>query len=218
MDIKFCHDFLNFLADKEKGGMVPHPEIDTALHSASISLFNEYKAVYDSSQDARDALSPFLKKEQYNTLPEWELPENCAFVLNCAPLIYDNALQKTIYGVARIVSETELPARLNSQVRPVTASKPVAAMEMGDRKQKIVWYPTANYSGFIWFLKFPSAPVYAFKMSGRTEVFLHGNSQYFEWNETDVNRIVFRAASILGLTIDDRDLIQFGMAKKQENS
>ncbi len=220
MDIQFVHDFLNFIADKESGGMIPHPDIDNALHSASLQLFNEYKRVYDSSQDAKDALSPFLKKKLYTSVAEWEAPQDCEYILSAIPVFFNNETEKNEYGVNRIISETELASRLNSQVRPVSASKPVCVQEMGVAKQKLVWYPAGAYSGYLYYLKTPDKPVYAFEVNETTRkmTFLAGDSAYFEWSESETNRIIFRAAPILGLTIDDRDLIQFSMQRKMENA
>jgi hypothetical protein len=220
MDLKFLHDFLNFIADKEMGGMIPHDEIDMALHVTSIQLFNDYKKVYDLSQDAKDALSPFMRKKQYTSSAKWEVPQDCGFILSAIPQFYNNALGKNVYGVNRLITETEFASRMNSQVRPVSATKPICVQEWGEEKQAVVWYPAGEYSGTIFYLKYPTKPKYVFTVNETTrkETYIEGKSTTFEWSEADINRIIYRAAPILGLTIDDNALIQYSMQRKMENA
>ncbi len=59
--------------------------------------------------------------------------------------------------------------------------------------------------------------MYAYTIVNGREVYDDTNSVDVEWNVTDQSKVTFRALSILGITLSDSDLTQFGLVETKSN-
>lgn len=119
------------------------------------------------------------------------------------------------YGV-KMVNEDELSNRLNSQIDPVNTSSPVGEVL---QLRKIQLYPKVNtYTGTISYMRKPIKPVYGYTVTGgRTIVYDPATSTQLEWRESDVNMVLLKALSSIGINLSDAEVSQFAEAKSQQN-
>lgn len=119
------------------------------------------------------------------------------------------------YGV-KMVNEDELSNRLNSQIDPVNASNPVGEVL---QLRKIQLYPKVNtYTGAVSYMRKPIKPVYGYTVTGgRTIVYDPATSTQLEWRESDVNMVLLKALSSIGINLSDAEVSQFAEVKSQQN-
>ena len=63
----------------------------------------------------------------------------------------------------------------------------------------------------------PLKPVYAYTVSGRSIVYLPEQSIQLEWRTNDINIILLKALSSIGINLGDQEVMQFAELKSQEN-
>lgn len=121
-----------------------------------------------------------------------------------------------IYYAVKMVNEDELSNRLNSQLDPVNASNPVGEMV---QLRKIQLYPnTNNYTGTVSYMRKPIKPVYGYTVvGGRTIQYNPATSTQLEWRESDVNMVLLKALSSIGINLSDAEVSQFAEIKSQQN-
>jgi hypothetical protein len=121
-----------------------------------------------------------------------------------------------IYYAVKLVNEDELSNRLNSQIDPVVASAPVGEVL---QLRKIQLYPKVNsYTGSVSYMRKPLKPVYGYTVTGgRTIVYDPATSTQLEWRESDVNMVLLKALSSIGINLSDAEVSQFAEVKSQQN-
>jgi hypothetical protein len=121
-----------------------------------------------------------------------------------------------IYHAVKMVNEDELSNRLNSQIDPVNASNPVGEVL---QLRKIQLYPKVNtYTGAVSYMRKPIKPVYGYTVvGGRTIVYDPATSTQLEWRESDVNMVLLKALSSIGINLSDAEVSQFAEVKSQQN-
>lgn len=120
------------------------------------------------------------------------------------------------YYTVKMVNEDELSNRLNSQIDPVSLSNPVGEVI---QLRKIQLYPKANnYVGTVSYMRKPIKPVYGYSVvGGRTIVYDPATSTQLEWRESDVNMVLLKALSSIGINLSDAEVSQFAEVKSQQN-
>lgn len=145
---------------------------------------------------------------------------------------------RDVYFSIKMSNEDELADRLNSQINPPTIQAPVAQMftELTYTGQGFIPSPFNNvpynsnvsyniqlypkvdqYTGTINYMRRPLKPVYAYNINGRSIQYLPERSIQLEWRTTDVNAILLKALSSLGINLSDQEVMQFAELKSQEN-
>lgn len=121
-----------------------------------------------------------------------------------------------IYYAVKMVNEDELSNRLNSQIDPVIASAPVGEVS---QLRKIQLYPKVNsYTGSVSYMRKPLKPVYGYSVvGGRTIVYDPATSTQLEWRESDINMVLLKALSSIGINLSDGEISQFAEVKSQQN-
>lgn len=216
MNISELHSLFLLLADKEQGAYFPPGDIDRFLDRGSMWLFNDFRAVYAENVEAFEALAPFKTAIDYstNSSGEYTVPSlnNYVQLLSLDVAVVDS------FGTRRwpvkVMKEDELAARLASQLKAPSSTKPVA-VETGVGAFKI--WPAATHGGTIRFLKRPAAPVYGFTQSGRRFTYNSGTSTQLEWTEPYQNKVVLRALHLAGINLNDQQLQQAGILLPQNN-
>jgi len=145
---------------------------------------------------------------------------------------------RDVYFSVKMSNEDELSDRLNSQINPPTITAPVAQMftELTYNAQgfipppynnvpynsnvsyNIQLYPKVDqYTGTVNYMRRPLKPVYAYNINGRAIEYLPEQSIQLEWRTNDVNIILLKALSSLGINLGDQEIMQFAELKSQEN-
>jgi hypothetical protein len=121
----------------------------------------------------------------------------------------------TFYSV-KMTNEDELADKLNSQINPPSATMPVAIMS---QRRSFQLFPSNTiYTGFINYMRRPVKPVYGYSVvGGRSIVYDPSQSVQLEWKDTDINFILLKALSSVGINLSDQEVSQFAEMKSQEN-
>jgi hypothetical protein len=121
----------------------------------------------------------------------------------------------TYYSV-KMTNEDELADKLNSQINPPTANLPVGIMY---QRRSIQLFPSnIVYTGFVHYMRRPVKPVYGYSVvGGRVIVYDPASSVQLEWKDTDINFILLKALSSIGINLSDQEASQFAEMKSQEN-
>jgi len=120
------------------------------------------------------------------------------------------------YYAVKMINEDELSNRLNSQIDPVANATPVGEMI---QLRKIQFYPKVNtYTGTVSYMRKPLKPVYGYTVTGgRTIVYDPATSTQLEWRESDINMVLLKALSSIGINLSDAEVSQFAELKSQQN-
>lgn len=219
MTIFDIHNWIDFLTNKAQGVYYTHEEKDMALDRAQMQYFNEQYAYYALAQKVQESLSPFKTKYTFLTsdTPSGLLttPSGYQYLIGGRVIYMDGS--HTRYKSLKVLSSDELAYRLDSQLRPVTATKPVAVMAGKVSGISLIQlYPKQTFAGEIDYLKRPAVPKYAYTQSGRTFTYDSINSVQMEWGESELNEIIIRSVSFLGISIDDQLRTQYAEAKSKQ--
>lgn len=219
MTIKEIHDWVNFLTDKASGSYFSIEEIDKALDRAQMQYFNSQYSAYALAQRLQDSLAPFKSKYPFLTSDTAEglvsMPSDYQYLLGGQITIMEGShvRQKPL----RILSEDEISYRLESQLRPVTASKPVATMAGKVSGITLIQlYPKQPMAGEVYYLRRPVVPVFGYTASGRVITYNPSTSTQMEWAESDLNEIMIRAIGFLGISVDDETITQYSEVKSKQ--
>lgn len=222
MDLKVIHDYIREQLGQERGGYESPGEIDGWLHRAQMEYFTEEVEEYSRTQKVQDSLGPFSTKFTYTStsgglvsLPLVPTVTPCyEHLLSIWAQYFDNTLSKTRYKPIKIISEDELPNRLNSQILEPTVEDPVGIEEKPGIFQL---YPATTISGFGYYFKTPVPPVFVFTQSGRVITYNQSGSTQMEWNESSMNKILLKTLVLAGVNLSDAGMVQYADAKGKED-
>lgn len=218
MTIFDIHNWIDFLTNKAQGVYFTHEEKDMAIDRSQMQYFNEQYAYYALAQKIQESLSPFKTKFTFLTsdTPNGLLttPSGYQYLIG-GRVIYMEGTH-TRNKSLKVLSSDELAYRLDSQLRPVTAYKPVAVMAGKVSGISLIQlYPKQTFAGEIDYLRRPAVPKYAYTQSGRAFTYDSANSVQLEWGESELNEIIIRTLSFLGISIDDQLVTQYAEAKSK---
>jgi hypothetical protein len=239
MNIKEAVDYLNFWIKKDRGSFFTIEESVNVIDLSQIAYFNDIIPRYATSQIIKDTLQPFKTTYSFNVgdTPNGLIvidDPNYLDLLDCT--INFNADGRTLYYSIKMSNEDELGDRLNSQINPPLVTAPIAQMFTERTSNNpgnppspalpynanviynIQLYPKVNqYTGFLNYMRRPLKPVYAYNVVGRDIQYLPQQSIQLEWRTTDINAILLKALSSLGINLGDQEVMQFAELKSQEN-
>ena len=216
MDLQDIHKRILFLANKDFHFWSP-AEIDTNLHMAQMWLYNETYRNYAKDQEQQDSLSPFKVKYTFTTsntpLGVISFSADYLHFLGLYTQLYNNTYQRNEYYQVKVVNEDELGQRLNSQLTPVSLTKPIATISAFG---KVQLYPELPNTGYAFYLKKPDTPNFVYTMTGRTVNYNQAGSTQLQWNDTDTNQIIIKALQLMGVNISNPQIVQFTENKDQQ--
>ena len=216
MTIFDVHNWIDFLTNKAQGVYFTHEEKDMALDRAQMQYFNEQYAYYAVAQKMQESLSPFKTTYTFLNAPSGLIttPAGYQYLIGGRVIYMDGT--HTRNKSLKVLSSDELAYRLDSQLRPVTAYKPVAVMAGKVSGISLIQlYPKQTFAGEIDYLRRPAVPKYAYTQSGRAFTYDPANSVQLEWGESELNELIMRALSFLGISIDDQLVTQYAEAKSK---
>jgi len=213
------YEFLNFFVNKVTGSYYSPPELDLIVDRGQMSLFEELRPKYATSQRIQDALAPFLEDYEFtasNTLSGYIIvPSDRNYITLLDIQINFGISNRTVYASVPIVNKDERSNRLNSQLNPVTVTSPIAE-QTAPRYFKI--YPISGYEGTVTYFRRPVAPYFDYTLiSGRVIQYNSAQSVQLEWPEDWQNAVYIKALSSIGINIRESDIEQFAEQKGQNN-
>lgn len=211
MEINLVHDFINDLLRKEQKGYQDPEQIDTALNRGQMRVFNTYRSVYASDNEAKEALAPFVKKLQYGTQADGTYQVDAAQEFQGLTGLEIQYLEngRKRYKEVSFPDEDEFGSRLGSQLLEPTLTDPIGEV-IGFGKYQL--HPAGVYAGTIRFLKKPQDVKFAYTESGRTISYDASKSKQLEWADKYVDKVILAALTYLGINLGDGEILQISEA------
>lgn len=215
MTLLDIHNWIDFITNKEMGTYFTYEEKDSVLDRGQIEYFNTLYAMYAAAEKVHDGLSPFKASYQFLTSDSTgglvTIPSGYMYLTGGQIVVVVNGHTRT--KSLEIVPESELAGRLDSQLVPVTNSKPIATVA---GKGKVQLYPQIPMAGTMFYLRRPVAPKFVYAQVGRVITYDPTNSVQLEWGESEIGEIMIRALEYLGVNAADANITQFSDAKSKE--
>lgn len=236
MDLKVIHDAIDFFCEKSQLGFLQPERKDFELDRAQMmrltELFdnpNEYgkgdslgRMHYAKSQKIHDSLQPFKKTTSFVTgnfsSGVYTLPNDYLHLLSMDINIADaNAPGGVTYQAVDIVKEDEWSERRKSQLIPASATRPIGRLIYTSSPARAVeMFPAQGYAGTLNYLRRPAKPALNYTLggaSGREITYNSGASTQLEWDDEEVNNILFKALQLCGINLQSGEVIQFFQQK-----
>jgi len=218
LNIAEAVDFIQFWINKKSGAWYTIDEAVSVVDAGQMALYRDLKPKYATSQWVKDALSPFREVYNFTTAVSGNVIVPDTDYLDLLDIqIYFLISNRTVYAGVEIVAEDERANRLNSQIDPVTITSPIAEIVA---PRFIRMYPTAapGYTGTITYLKRPPKPVFVYTViSGSVIVFNEAASTNLQWRETELNAVLLKALSTIGINLSDEEITQYAEMKNTTN-
>jgi hypothetical protein len=226
MTIKEVHDYILMVLKKENGGYVAHEEIDQALDAAQMGKFTELfgnvkqyqpgrpvpPVSYAVTQRIHDDLRNFKVRNILSTtntlLGQVPLPSDYLHFLGMS-MVYSEAGIK--FSSIKILDESELIGRLNSQLLAPNRAKPFGVIF----NSYIQVWPATPFAGELNYLKRPDKPSYQYTITGRLETYDPLTSVDLKWSDDCQYDIINKALVILGLRLSDESVMAISQSKDQ---
>lgn len=218
MQLNFVHDWLNFMTNKKLGTYFSPEENDAALERGQMDEFDAQKKNYAIDEDIQDSLSvfksspPFTFTTSNTTAGVITMPDNYLYLLGIQANVVDSGFTRA--RAVEVLTEDELPLRLDSQLRPVSTLNPVA-LKSGD--MTIQLYPEVPQAGYVYYLFKPPRPNFVYTQVGRVIVYDNAASTQLLWNDSSIQSVMIRALQYLGVSVEDSDMVQFAQSQIQTN-
>ncbi len=221
MTLEEAYNFLNFFINKYTGAWYSPSELDEVVDRGQMAYYYDIYGKYGTSIRTKEVLSPF--KDTYDftvgdtpagviTVPA---ARNYLDVLDVY-ITYTLSGRPMTYMDVQFINEDERTIRLRSQLDPVTETSPIVEHKGGGGVFQM--WPKVPYTGTVTFLRRPLKPNFVYTtISGRVIVFDSVNSQNLEWREQDINAVLLKTLSILGINLSQEDVLQFAEVKNQGN-
>jgi hypothetical protein len=227
MNIKDCVDFLNFWIRKERGAFYTIEESVQLIDRAQLAYYNDIIPRYATSQIVKDTLEPFKTKLEFDEAAsiDGKVYINDTSYLNLLSFAIKYTIpytSKNIYYPVKMINEDELADKLNSQIDPPTITAPVGEL-LTDKdynnitRYYIQLYPEESNTGFLYYMRRPITPVYSYTVNGRNIIYNAANSTQLEWRDVDIDAILLKALSSIGINLSDQEVSQFAELKSQQN-
>ena len=210
-NIQTINDRLRFLIRKERGVFITPDEACLQLDQAQLDCFEYWYKSNGETQGIHEALSPFkitFQSFTSNSNGEVVYPND---YLHLLPNVY--TVTGSTVNKVRFVNEAEYATALTTQLRPVTLAKPIAMQTASG----FVLTPRSVQSGFYSYLRRPAQPVYAYTQVGRTITYNPSGSVQIEFSDIYVNKIMAKVLENYGIFMDEKDIVQFGALKDNQN-
>ena len=70
-------------------------------------------------------------------------------------------------------------------------------------------FPAQGYAGTLYYLKRPAKPVLGYTLVSRVITYDSGTSTQLEWDDEEINNVVFKAMQLLGVNLQSADVVGF---------
>lgn len=210
MNINDVFNIVAYLVDKTQGTGISPDEFNRIFPMAERSYFDMLAGGVEDFQPGRpvprigigmsnnvnEALAPFIQTSA--------LTITSGSVAVPADLFKAIAMRTTGNNDVFRVDHAKLASKLNSSIDAPTVTKP-CFNEVGSTYK---FYPTSLATANLTYLRLPVTPVWGYTTVNGRPVYNAGTSVQSEWNDADLNKIIMRAAGLVGININDQLLVQ----------
>lgn len=202
---------MQYILRKERGVFLTIDEATQNLDAAQLDAFEDYFREYGVNQVVHDALRPFRVYYQFTSDASGFVtyPPEYMHVVGTAFTVSGSTVNQISF-----YNEDEFVNALNSQLRPISLSNPMAR----DTATGFSLYPQTTQTGFFTYLTRPVTPVYATIVSGRQILYDAANSVQLGFSDSYVNNIIARALRYSGVNMDEKGVYDFSTQYSQETS
>lgn len=204
------YQFMRYIIRKERGVFLTTDQAMAALDNGQMNAFEEYFKQYGKDQVIHDAIKPFRIYYPFTS-------DTAGFVTYPQEYLHLIGNPFTVTGSTtnevKFVNEDEFVSAINSQLRPVTNTYPIAQ----DTATGFTIVPQQTQIGYYTYLRRPSTPVYAVIQSGRFIAYDASNSVELEWSDAYVNNIIGRALKYVGVNMNEEGVYNFANQYEQES-
>jgi hypothetical protein len=225
-NIKYIHELINDILEKEVGEYHAPEKIDRILHTESLDLFQSLRRRLGTSEEVDSMLSPFTlsKTLTVETTGFFALPEDIEFLnlIQVGRLIDEPKTVDTeaTYKEDKVGIDIDL---LTSNQWSERLRDPLVGPELDfpiairlQKNLKVAPIEVKEIS--IIYLKTPSSPTYAVRRQGELMVYDGDNSVDMEWSVGITNDLVNRALGKLGISQREGEIVQYSEMKRQTES
>lgn len=202
--------FVQYIIRKERGIFLLPSQCTANLDNAQMECFEEWFKLYGINQEVHDSLRPFRVYYQFtsNASGFVTYPSDYQHILGTAFTVSGSTVNEITFP-----NEDEFVSALNSQLRPVSLSEPIAR----DTSTGFSLYPQSTQIGFFTYLRRPATPVFAYTQVGRAITYDAANSVQLEWSDSFINRIIATSLKFVGINFDDNAILKFAESYEKEN-
>lgn len=203
------YNLARYIVRKERGVFLTTTQFSANLDAGQYDAFEEYFKLYGTDQIVHDALRPFRFPVTFTSDSAGAVAYNSNY-LHLLGTPY-TIVGSTISEV-KFVNEDELPFALMSQLRPVSATYPIAV----ETSAGFTIYPAQVHTGTYRYLKKPATPNWAGTQVGRVVTYNNLTSVQLEWVEIYWNNILAKALVYSGINMDEEGISQYAEKYNQE--
>ena len=224
MTIDEVYRFINFIVKKSNaGGYVTPSEFNLLINRAQIQYFNKLygnqndyrydrpipKISYAVTEKISNSLSPFLSDKTTITI---DSNGQCTTPTDMIQMVAvtKEVVGKPEYEITR-VEQDRVANNLTSYYDAPDTDFPIYAQ----LRTKLQFYPKNLASASVIYLKKPTNMVWAYTTVSGRPVYDAGTSVQPQWEEVDMNEIMYLALSYIGVNLKDPDVSQFANMKTQ---
>lgn len=207
--INDAHSLCYYIAAKQAAGFPSPDEWNAYANLANIDLYNYY-------QDEREKQLVRVKTGTFIYMP----PILSSFVVSATQITltsgigalpddYDTyiTLSKSADGTGNItrVDLDRLPEYLKSTIDPPTTDNPIYA----EVSENIQVYPNTLTTAYLTYYQTPATVKWNYTMVNGRPQYTSSGSVDFQWDATELYRLVMRILQYMGISIRDGELLQY---------
>lgn len=202
-NIKNIVDRINTLAGKYEVGYFTPETIVEEVNRQSFALYTELIESYARTRRISEFLQPFMKR----ATPDFsggaqDKPEDFEHHISL----------RTATVPVEILEHYEFETRRSHVNKPPSNDYPIGRYTA----TQIEVLPTTITTTTLEYFKLPVKAVYAYDVDGDDYVYNDDDSVALEWSEQMINKITLGTLSKLGIPVNDRDLVQYGLMQESK--
>lgn len=213
-NINEIYQLIQYRANKSGflGNISPN-DFNLIFPRAEIKYYNSLYAQYYKTQRISDALSRFFSPLTAINIPtsggtagQYTFPSD---------LFHVDAVLRVVgteqYPIVR-VEKDRLANHLSSKIEAPSSTFPIYT----EYKTYLQFYPVDIATANIVYLKAPTTSVWAYTLVSGRPVYNAGASVQPEWNQTDLDNIIYLALQDIAMNMKDGQLQQFAQVQTSE--
>lgn len=218
MDINQAYEFCQFIANKDRNGIIKPSQFNSFAHVAQDDAINRRLRDLDKDQANRDELAPIMVTTEGSSTDKGVLTIPPEYLRYSAGFVIDPITRATLAEID-LLTPSQFGKREMSRLKGPVPEHPVAKMEPGQlqlapRKEMLVTLtfvkkyqpPNWDYTILDGLARYNDTAI-----AGETGKV----SQGFSLAQTAHNEICFRILQYMGVNLSHETLLQYGLTKEQ---
>lgn len=189
-------------------GNISPADFNLLFPRAEIRYFNQEYAQYAKTQRISDTLSRFMSDPTTITI------DGAGKYIFPNDMLHVDAITVNYQGVQYPVVKVEkdrVGAHTSSKVEPPTSQFPIYTQY----KTFLQFYPLNLSTASLVYLKKPTATFWNYTLVNNRAVYNPVGSVDPQWNDTDIDNIIYKVLMDLGVNMKDGELLQFSQVEQK---